>query len=1202
MATNKNSRDAILKGVNKQNIDPFLVKDWSRDSNLQFPMRNHIRQWVREEFLNRWRNFGLNFTHTGGGEATDYPIGFGVDQSVAINAVTAGDSELLNDWDQSIYKGPKTAWARVVSSAIVEDPITGEVKKGFVLGGNGNFHDTYGFDRGDGVNGGGGEAKTLLGYECDQDPNADIKKHEIDEPDYKFRPSPGVVSVESEDIEPGKNFRRTTVNFTCWSQAQLDYLEPYFFQPGMTLIVEWGWNTYPKEALLDLSARGYKTIHGIWNNEGLPVSENIAPDDIPPSPAAYHLRKGNGNYGFAMGFISNFNYSIREDGGYDCSVMVSCMSEVGQQIMNKAGADKRKDSNKYIDIKTFINTTLRRSLMGKNDVGANINDGLDPEDQKVLAVIKGESTSTVVSAAEQEAVKIARGRYFTFNKYNSAKPFMAGKSNANGGTYITVGYLIDIFNIFFNRVSDDKTRIVEFSCYGSRCIAHPNIKSVDGSVLLIPNSVAPRWNKETFHGSTVSRINTDGSTTDGAGFSVLKKGESSDSRGCYKEITKNFIDILRSMNPAIAPGATLQDALQQSPRDDLHRLLTVKSLPGYNLQHPAIAGKLDTDLKNVVMKESGKKVDRLKEAWEESEDTVRPFPDFHVDAFKTGNTMGYSGRIQDLYVSLDVITNSFESGENATAILLDIMKKVSTAAGDIWKFNVIGGDLNTSSNSVLQLVDQNFSGSEPVSTQKYDAWVFPSHRGDSIVRELDLSVEPSSEMASMIVFGNLDKKNGFFAKEERDLILQGAKNPFKDLTQQVKNVDDKPKNIEDPEKYIVSASSKYFGIKNASNSKLPSYPIDKGKYRSGRKNVPLGPYDVTYTKPNSVVRIRLKASSRAEQQRNIEKAKKDGDEKSIKTGSRTPKANRYASSTGGGDIAQPRTYEIQVDGDFVNKVGTKEGMEGSTSSDVYADGNLVPEANAFGDDKVTQYPNRFPKYLVGKVIKYGDYTSGSNDVFVEDGHPEPDDDKKYKIVSATTYFGSDKTEFPYQIHLQELEGEETGLNESALQLYHVTKQTHGDDFEDHLPDRLKKYIDDNDLDEDYLSKQEVLVYHNTGNKYKKMSVVRGPIRIEDDSYGVDGDDYEIQIELVDIDRNRMVEFCESDASPKNNMVNNMPIPGVDLSLTIDGIEGLRLYDTFNCAGVPLKYFDRGIFAITGVKHSIADGDWVTTIESHYYPG
>ena len=52
----------------------------------------------------------------------------------------------------------------------------------------------------------------------------------------------------------------------------------------------------------------------------------------------------------------------------------------------------------------------------------------------------------------------------------------------------------------------------------------------------------------------------------------------------------------------------------------------------------------------------------------------------------------------------------------------------------------------------------------------------------------------------------------------------------------------------------------------------------------------------------------------------------------------------------------------------------------------------------------------------------------------------------------------------------------------------------------------------------------------------------------------------------------------------------MPII-VDLSITLDGIEGLRLYDTFNCAGIPLKYYDRGIFGICGIKHSIGNGDW-----------
>ena len=126
--------------------------------------------------------------------------------------------------------------------------------------------------------------------------------------------------------------------------------------------------------------------------------------------------------------------------------------------------------------------------------------------------------------------------------------------------------MVDIFNIFFNRVStENRTRIVEFSCWGSRCVAHPNIKSVDGSVLLIPNSVAPRWNKETYHGSTVSRINEDGSTTNGAGYDILSKGQSGTGGSKYKETTQNFLEILRMMNPDISPGTPLKEALDKSP-------------------------------------------------------------------------------------------------------------------------------------------------------------------------------------------------------------------------------------------------------------------------------------------------------------------------------------------------------------------------------------------------------------------------------------------------------------------------------------------------------------------------------------------------------------------------------------------------------------------------------------------------------------
>ena len=203
-------------------------------------------------------------------------------------AISNNDPIKLSEWDQSIYKGPRTSWARMTSSAIVVDENDEtNVINGFILVGNGNFHDTYGFDKGDGYNGGGGDVETLLGYDINNNP------HKIEEPEYKYRPTPGIVSVESEDIDPGKNFRRTTVNFTVWSHAQLDYLDPYFFKPGTSVIVEWGWNTYPREALLTLDEKSYTTkIPKLWNNlKDEPTENDLEP---PKPPVSKQLRLGQG--------------------------------------------------------------------------------------------------------------------------------------------------------------------------------------------------------------------------------------------------------------------------------------------------------------------------------------------------------------------------------------------------------------------------------------------------------------------------------------------------------------------------------------------------------------------------------------------------------------------------------------------------------------------------------------------------------------------------------------------------------------------------------------------------------------------------------------------------------------------------------------------------------------------------------------------
>ena len=67
------------------------------------------------------------------------------------------------------------------------------------------------------------------------------------------------------------------------------------------------------------------------------------------------------------------------------------------------------------------------------------------------------------------------------------------ETNAYEHTYcrLFVGY----FQYIFGRKSNNNQfKVCEFSCWSSRAIAHPNIKSVNADVLLIPNEFAPRWN------------------------------------------------------------------------------------------------------------------------------------------------------------------------------------------------------------------------------------------------------------------------------------------------------------------------------------------------------------------------------------------------------------------------------------------------------------------------------------------------------------------------------------------------------------------------------------------------------------------------------------------------------------------------------------------------------------------------------------
>ena len=131
-------------------------------------------------------------------------------------------------------------------------------------------------------------------------------------------------------------------------------------------------------------------------------------------------------------------------------------------------------------------------------------------------------------------------------------------------------------------------------------------------------------------------------------------------------------------------------------------------------------------------------------------------------------------------------------------------------------------------------------------------------------------------------------------------------------------------------------------------------------------------------------------------------------------------------------------------------------------------------------------------------------------------------------------------------------------------------------------------------------------YNSVVPKNKTSSVIKSSSYMDHQigkgiRYGTDKDDVEIDVEMVDPDKNRMLENCRLDGDKKNNIMFNQRLDGVELSLKLDGIEGLRIYDVFNCTGVPAKYYER-VFLQSRVKHSIAGGDWTTDLECMFFPG
>jgi hypothetical protein len=354
------------------------------------------------------------------------------------------------------YSGPRTAWARFFSNGISSLP-DARGKDGFVLGGTYGFNESYGFNADGkitiGVDARGNPHQIPFDKSSALGPNQQLKQRT----DFPHRPPPSLESVSCELNGSNSSFpnlcRKITVNWKCYSLAQLNYLIPYFLTPRTTCLIEWGWNNYDTEALVDLTDLD-------WINQMF----------VDPSYTLEYIKQSNGNYDAGLGFIVDYGFKMNENGGYDCHTTLINANKLieGEQISNKDVTIKQQQE--YLSVKSFYSFA--------NDNMKNIDSKEDTYKQLRKELRIREKTLSVNYEEETRVFRI--------------KNTPISKNTPN--FWLRMDLVQDIINAFFKiEMRGNQNAIIrELDIMETRVCGNPLLKSANTNVL-VPNRYAPRF-------------------------------------------------------------------------------------------------------------------------------------------------------------------------------------------------------------------------------------------------------------------------------------------------------------------------------------------------------------------------------------------------------------------------------------------------------------------------------------------------------------------------------------------------------------------------------------------------------------------------------------------------------------------------------------------------------------------------------------
>ncbi len=139
-----------------------------------------------------------------------------------------------------------------------------------------------------------------------------------------YRPVPGVTSITTQYEGGLKSFRKTELSFIAWTYEDVSFMQNSFMAISNYVLLEYGWSRSDNSEF----SKPY-VLERLVGESSLFTTPKELFNDMYLNYAKIAL-ESEGNQDVIMGRVSNFEYTTRADGGFDCSVT---LTSSGAQLM-----------------------------------------------------------------------------------------------------------------------------------------------------------------------------------------------------------------------------------------------------------------------------------------------------------------------------------------------------------------------------------------------------------------------------------------------------------------------------------------------------------------------------------------------------------------------------------------------------------------------------------------------------------------------------------------------------------------------------------------------------------------------------------------------------------------------------------------------------------------------------------------------------